>query len=344
MVRIHKPRSGSLAFYPRKRAKQEKPVFKTFPAISTVKPLNFYAYKVGMTHILIRNEAEKTVAFGQDIFMPCTILEVPPITVYGIRAYENTPYGLKTVGDFYAENFKKELFRRQPYLKKMKKRKDIAELDKLIAEQKASELRLLCHTNPGLTGIGKKTPELVEIALGGEKIEDKLNYAKEKLGKDINIVEVFKEKQFIDVKAVNKGKGFSGVVERFGVKIQRRKAKYRRVVGSIGPWHPPLVMWTVPRPGQHGYQTRTIHNLIVVKIGENPEEINAEGGFTNYGIVRNPFMLVSGSVPGPQKRLIALREPIRPANEKRLKLGEISFVYCKDRKLKREKIAEITAK
>jgi len=103
-------------------------------------------------------------------------------------------------------------------------------------------------------------------------------------------------------------------------------------------------MWTVPRPGQHGYQTRTIHNLIVVKIGENPEEINAEGGFTNYGVVRNPFMLVSGSVPGPQKRLIALREPIRPANEKRLKLGEISFVYCKDRKLKREKIAEITAK
>jgi len=252
MVRIHKPRSGSLAFYPRKRAKQEKPIFKTFPDVSTLKPLNFYAYKVGMTHLLIRNEAEKTVAFGQDIFMPCTILEAPPITAYGIRAYRETPYGLKTLTDFYAESFKKELFRRQPSLKKMKKKKGINELEKLMAEGEISQLKLLCHTNPKLTGIGKKKPELVELAIGGKNIEEKFNFVKEKLGKDISISEVFKEKQFVDVKAVNKGKGFSGVVERFGVKIQRRKAKYRRVVGAIGPWHPPLVMWTVPRAGQHG--------------------------------------------------------------------------------------------
>jgi len=91
------------------------------------------------------------------------------------------------------------------------------------------------------------------------------------------------------------------------------------------------------------YQTRTIHNLIILKISDNPEEINVKGGFTNYGLVKNSYLLVSGSIPGPQKRLIALREPIRPGNEKKLKLGSISFIFCKDkdRPIKKEMIAKV---
>jgi large subunit ribosomal protein L3 len=48
-----------------------------------------------------------------------------------------------------------------------------------------------------------------------------------------------------------------------------------------------------------------------VKIGENGEEITPKGGFLNYGIVRNDYVLLKGSVPGPKKRLVRLSRAIR---------------------------------
>ncbi|MBI2598394.1 MAG: 50S ribosomal protein L3, partial [Candidatus Diapherotrites archaeon] len=135
-----------------------------------------------------------------------------------------------------------------------------------------------------------------------------------KLGKEIAVDEVFEEKQFVDVKAVDKGKGFEGVVKRFGVKIHRRKAKKRRIVGSISPWNPSTVMRTVARPGQLGFQSRTELNKSLLKISSEPEFINVPGGFLGYGVVKNQFLLLAGSVPGPAKRGVALRMPIRRAS------------------------------
>ncbi|RLE69385.1 MAG: 50S ribosomal protein L3, partial [Thermoprotei archaeon] len=36
-----------------------------------------------------------------------------------------------------------------------------------------------------------------------------------------------------------------------------------------------------------------------------------KGGFKHYGVIRNDFIILEGSVPGAIKRLIRLREPIR---------------------------------
>jgi large subunit ribosomal protein L3 len=63
--------------------------------------------------------------------------------------------------------------------------------------------------------------------------------------------------------------------------------------------------------GQTGFDQRTECNKRIFKIGTNPEEINPVGGFTNFGLVRNDYVLIKGSVPGPSKRLIRLREPTR---------------------------------
>ena len=77
---------------------------------------------------------------------------------------------------------------------------------------------------------------------------------------DASIADVFTGEHFIDIRAVSKGKGMQGPVKRAGVKMQRPKAKKRRIVGSISPWNPSTVMWQVPRPGQMGYHSRTEYN------------------------------------------------------------------------------------
>jgi large subunit ribosomal protein L3 len=111
---------------------------------------------------------------------------------------------------------------------------------------------------------------------------------------------------------VTKGKGFQGPVKRWGVKILPRKSdEGRRQVGTLGPWSPPRVMWTVPAAGQMGYHQRTDFNKRILKLGNDGKDITPPGGFLRYGPVKGDFVVVAGSVPGPTKRLIQLRRAVR---------------------------------
>lgn len=346
MAKIHKPRSGSLAFYPRKRAKKETPTFKNVNGkdAEQAKPLNFYGYKVGMTHIIATDMHKKSPTYGQKVAMPVTIIETPPLTIVGIRAYGKASDGLYVLTDVLSETLPKELARRIKTLgrgsgkekrkeskesagKEGEKAKGIEKIKELIEEGKVYEIRLLASMQPKLTTIGKKKPELAEIYLSGS-IDKQFEYAKEKLGKEISVREAFEEKDFLDVKGVTKGKGFQGVIKRFGVKMHRPKAKERRVVGSIGPWHPATVMWTVPRPGQLGYHTRTEYNKKLLKISDDVS-INPKGGWKNYGLIKNEYIIVEGSVPGPSKRCIAFRKSTRPAPLEHHKIEEVEIIATK---------------
>jgi large subunit ribosomal protein L3 len=53
------------------------------------------------------------------------------------------------------------------------------------------------------------------------------------------------------------------------------------------------------------------HNKWLIRVSGKPDEINSASGFKGYGLVRNSFVLVKGSVAGPAKRLIRLTNPIR---------------------------------
>jgi large subunit ribosomal protein L3 len=116
----------------------------------------------------------------------------------------------------------------------------------------------------------------------------------------------------IDIAAVTKGKGFQGAVKRWGVKLLSHKnSKHSRMIGTLGPKRPGYVRPTVPQSGQQGYHQRTEFNKRVLKIGDNGNEVTPKGGFLHYGEVSNPYVLIHGSIPGPAKRLIRLRDPIR---------------------------------
>jgi large subunit ribosomal protein L3 len=303
MPNIRKPRKGSLQFWPRKRAKRQYARVRSWTRLKEAKLLGFAGYKAGMTHLMINDSRKNSLTRGEEIFCPATIIECPPLKTASIRFYKNTINGLKIVSEVFAEKIDKELGRKIIAPKKVRKKiEEVGDYDMI---------RLLVYTQPKLAGM-KKKPEIFEIGIGGNK-EEQLKYAKEKLGKEINVDEVFTAGQQVDIHAVTKGKGFQGAVKRFGISLTSHKSeKSRRTPGSLGPWvaqgH---ILWRVAYAGKMGYHQRTEYNKWLIKIGTKPEEINPKGGFVNYGIIKNPYILVKGSVIGPVKRLIRFNHAIR---------------------------------
>ena len=178
---------------------------------------------------------------------------------------------------------------------------------------KIAEFRLIAATQPKLSGIHKKKPEVMEIKVDGGSIKQQFEYARNLLGKAISVTEIFKEGQPVDAVAVTKGKGWQGPVKRWGVKIRDRKSrKMKRGIATLGPWNPHRVLYTVARAGQMGYFQRTEYNKRILKIGTDGKEVSPKGGFIRYGQVPGTYLLLAGSLPGPAKRLIRLRYPARP--------------------------------
>lgn len=302
MPRTRQPRAGSMQFWPRVRARHSYARIRNWQPSKEIKLLGFAGYKAGMSHLLINDNQTHSLTKGTDIFCPITIVECPPLKTASIRFYKNTKNGIRLVGEMFADSLDKELNRKITAPKK--KGTEIADFD---------FIRLMCYTQPKMTGIGKSKPEIFDAAIGGTK-EQQLAYAKEKLGKEISVNEVFKEGQHLDAHSLTKAKGFQGPVRRFGVQLRHHKSeKSRRNPGSLGPWKAQgHVMWRTAHAGKMGYHLRTEYNKWVVKIGNKIDEINVKGGYVNYGNIKNPYILVKGSIAGAQKRLIRFTEPVRP--------------------------------
>jgi large subunit ribosomal protein L3 len=263
-----------------------------------------------MTHLYYIEDHPRSPNFGKEVNHSATVIETPPIFACGLRVYTQTDYGLKTFAEAWTKNPPPDLQRILTLPDSFETEKSLEKIEKNL--DKITELRLLTITQPRLTSVPKKKPDLLEIKVDGGSQTEIFGYAKELIGRTITLNEVFKEGQYVDVVAITKGKGFQGPVKRWGVKILPRKSrKTKRGVAVIGPWKPPRVLYTVPRAGQMGYHQRTEYNKRILKIGLDGKEVTPKGGFVKYGEVNAPFVLLDGSIPGPKKRLIRLRHPAR---------------------------------
>jgi len=322
MPERHHPRRGSMGFSPRKRARQSIAHIKNWPeGGDTPKIQGFLGYKAGMTHAFIVDFRPTSTTSGKEVMEPVTVLETPPIKIAAVRAYKKTHNGLQTVGEIWSDKIDKEIKKRFPVSKK--KRKETWDFTK-----DAEEIRVIIYTQPKLvTGNPKKIPELREFRISGGTIEDQIKYAKEILGKELKIKDILKEGDMVDAIAVTKGKGFQGHVKRWGVKLLTHKnSKHRRMIGTAGSWHPNWIQSTVPQAGQMGYHQRTEINKRILKIGENGDEITPSGGFPHYGVIKNSYILLHGSIPGPAKRLISLRDAIRYKRGVKVEKPEITYI------------------
>ena len=321
MGKIRKPRCGSLAVRPRKRAGSQNARIVSWPKAEEVKLLGFACYKAGMTHIAMIDDYEGSPTKGHEVSVPVTVLETPSLFVLGLRAYSSDVCGLKTFSDAYANNIDKKIAERIN-LKKNKFEDALKKIDGNF--DSVRDVRVLALTAPEKTGFGRKKPDVIEIAVGGKNPKEKLEFCKGILGKEVKLGDVFNEGEYVDAVSITKGKGWQGAVKRVGVHLQRRKATgRRRHVGTLGPWHPARVMYTTPMAGQMGYHKRTELNKRILKIA-GKDEVNPKGGFLNYGMLKNNCVLIKGSVAGPCKRMIKLRKSIRE-NEKPVK-PEIKYI------------------
>ena len=109
--------------------------------------------------------------------------------------------------------------------------------------------------------------------------------------------DIFDAGDKIDATAISKGKGFQGAIKRHG---QHRGpmthgSKFHRHAGSNGAASDPSKVFKGKKmPGQMGHKKITIQNLEVVRV-------DAE----------NNLLLIKGSVPGPKKCLVTIKEAVK---------------------------------
>ena len=323
------PRHGSLRYMPRKRALHIKGRIRKWPIIKgDCQFIGFAGFKSGMTHINYVMDQKSNPLFGKELMAPVTIIETPPLIMIGIKVYYKDEYGIKCIGEILNKELPKELSRKIVFPNKEKYNFENKKKELMEKIKDDFEIRGLFITQPKKAGLPRIKPDIIELKIaGGSNAIERFNFALKYLGKQLRVMDCFKEGELIDVISVTKGKGFQGSVKRFGIKILPHKTRGNiREVGCIGPWHPARTMYSVPRAGQMGFHQRIEHNKRIMKIGENADEINPKGGFINYGVIKNDYIMILGSIPGPKKRLIRLRKPIRLRKQILLNSPEITYI------------------
>ncbi|HIE10767.1 MAG TPA: 50S ribosomal protein L3 [Kiritimatiellae bacterium] len=110
-------------------------------------------------------------------------------------------------------------------------------------------------------------------------------------------VEIFSDVAFVDVTGLSKGRGFQGVVKRYGMGGGRGShgSMTHRRVGAIGQCAmPSRVFKNKKMPGRTGHRRVTVQNLRVVGVRREDNAI-----------------LVKGAVPGPNGGLVMIREAVK---------------------------------
>lgn len=310
--RKHSPKHGSMSYSPRKRARSVNGRVTYWPSVRDgPRLLGFAGYKAGMLHVFFVEDRDRAPDFGKEISSSVTILDTPPMLVGGLRIYRESPDGLKAVTEVWMKDLPADIGRAMKSPPSGIESGEAQERMSALADS-IKEIRAVMWTQPRQAGFSRKKPDTMEIKIGGGSAKEQLDYAMSLLGKQVRISEVFKVGEYTDLIGVGKGKGFQGPVKRWGIKIRPRKTrKHRRQVASLGPWHPARVRPQVPRAGQMGFHQRTEYNKMILQIGDNGKEITPSGGFNRFGEVKGDFLMIRGSVIGPQKRLIRLRKPVR---------------------------------
>jgi large subunit ribosomal protein L3e len=302
-----------------------------------------------MTHIVRDLDKVGSKMHKKEVVEAVTILETPPLIVVGVVGYIETPKGLRSIGTVWAQHISDEARRRYykrwyqskkkaftKYAKKYATPEGKANIDDQLAKIKkySTVVRAIAHTQMRKVHLGQKKAHIAEIQVnGGANAADKVNFVVNLFEKQVAIDGVFAENEQIDVIGTTKGKGFKGVVSRWGTKkLPRKTHKGLRKVACIGAWHPARVSWAVPRAGQKGYHSRTevnkkiyrlgkavkndagreVHNNAATEFDLTQKSITPMGGFPHYGVVNEDFVMLKGTVMGARKRVITLRKTLRP--------------------------------
>ena len=130
-----------------------------------------------------------------------------------------------------------------------------------------------------------------------KQLKEMRDFEKEVAVGDSLGVELLEGVRYVDVSGVSKGKGFQGVVKRYGFSggPKAHGSKFHRAPGSTGQnTYPARTFKNKKMPGRMGREKVTVLSLRVVKLD-----------------VEKQLILVKGSVPGVNKGLVLVRAAVK---------------------------------
>jgi len=350
--KFERPRHGSLGFAPRKRTKHRFGKIKSFPKDDASKAPHFTAfmsYKAGMSHIVRDVDRPGSKLHKKEVAESVSIVETPPMVVVGFVGYVETPRGLRALTSVWAGHLSEEVKRRfyktwhkskkKAFTKYQKRWEEASKEGKAMtaeierAKKYCQVIRAICHTQVGKAKLGQKKAHIKEIQVNGGTTAAKVDFLTGLFEQEVKVADVFAQDEMIDIIGVTKGKGFNGVITRWGcTRLVRKSHRGLRKVGCIGSWHPAKVQWQVPRSGQMGYFHRTEINKKIYRVGKalkdepnnamtendlTEKSITPMGGFSHYGEVNEDWIMLKGSIMGCKRRLITLRKSLLPQMSRR---------------------------
>jgi len=150
------------------------------------------------------------------------------------------------------------------------------------------------RVNKPMTGAFKKAGVDTYRVMKELKFENASDYT---LGQEIK-VDIFGEGDKVDVTGTTRGRGFTGVIQRWNqhrLRMTHGTGPVHREVGSMGANSTPSrVFKNKHMPGHYGVERVTIQNLEIVKVDAS----------------RN-VLLVKGCIPGPKGSVVTIREAVK---------------------------------
>jgi len=285
----------------------------------------------------------------------------------GLVGYVETPRGLRTLTTVWAAHLSdqvKRVFYKNWYRSEKKAFDRYAsrvadETNKDMANELArmrkycQVIRLICHTDMTKLKLRQKKAHMAEIQINGGDAAKKVDWGLKLFEREIPVDTVLHQNEMVDAVSISKGRGYEGVVTRWGVtRLPRKTHRGLRKVACIGAWHPARVKFSVARAGQNGYHHRTEMNKKIYRIGKaargapdaegkagpfNPnattetdptiKSITPLGGFPHYGEVNNDFVMVKGGLVGVKKRVITLRKScVKQVSQAATEKIELKFI------------------
>ena len=225
-----------------------------------------------MKKAILATKVGMTQIFNEDgVLTPVTVLQAGPCVVTQVKTLDNDGYEAIQVG--YGEK------------KERVTTKDVSGKKVIRNPHGAGKAEV---------GHFKKANTTPKQFVREFRVENASEYV---AGESVIKADVFAEGDKIDVTAKSKGKGFAGGIKRFGMHTgpKTHGSKYHRHAGSNGcATDPGKVFKGKKMAGHMGAERVTVQNLEIVKI-------DAE----------NDIILVKGSVPGPKKSLVMIKETVK---------------------------------
>jgi large subunit ribosomal protein L3 len=130
-----------------------------------------------------------------------------------------------------------------------------------------------------------------------KRIREFRDFEKEAAVGDTVGVELFEGTRYVDVTGVSKGKGFQGVMKRWGFSGGRRThgSKFHREPGSTGQsTYPHKTFKNMKLPGRMGREKTTTLSLKVIKVDTEKQ-----------------LIIVRGAVPGINRGVVVVRAAVK---------------------------------